>query len=389
MRTIDYDFGALNEIFAEGLNEGKLTSQQTRAIQRELNKFFKDSRCTNVFYTVNLSKPFFGMIVCPRLTGDIYEMLMGTENVRIYEYTIEIDSHLFNPVLGLTPKEITAMLLHEVGHVVNDSTPIDNARRYLDEYMTKHNSTVIMTDSVHYREILAYALRDFVVKDRSIFYTADVDEVLADDFVRAYGYGRYLESGMQKILNNNSKLYQGQINDRFATFTWTLDLYKHMQYRRIPALRTLTKIKGLTGSRIEKAEIENLMRRVSQIDDSALIQEASPFHQMATKVKARMRKMRIDNMKSLEDDYYEFNMRIRNVEDEDDALWLMRQINTRISLITDFIQSEDLSPSEKKQWQDSLDRFHRLRSDLSNTMTYKGKSYGIFVNYPDIQENRY
>jgi len=110
---------------------------------------------------------------------------------------------------------------------------------------------------------------------------------------------------------------------------------------------------------------------------------------LSSKIKSRMRKMRIENLKSLEDDYYEINMRIRNVEDEEDALYLMRQLNTRISIITDFIESEDLSPAERKRWQDSLDRFNRLRQDLSDTMVYKNKSYGLFVAYPDIQENRY
>lgn len=388
MRNSRYDFTAINTVFNEALDEGKLTSAHQRTLLRELNRFFSDSKCTAVYYTNNISKPFFGMIVCPSIEGDkIYEYLMGNDEIRLVNYTIEIDSHLFNPVLGLTGKEITAMLLHEVGHVVNDSTPIHNARQYLDEYLAKNNETIKMTDSYHYREILAYALKDFVSKDRSIFYTSNVDEVLADDFVRAYGYGSYLESAIQKVIRSNSKLYQGELNDRFTAFIWSIQLYKHMQYRRIPALRSLNKAKGLTGSRIEKAEIENLIRRINRIDDTALM-EAS-MSSIQSKIKNRMRQMRINNMKSLEDDYYEINMRIRNVEDEEDALYLMRQLNTRISLITDFIESEDLNSNERKRWQDTLDRFNRLRSDLSETLVYKSKNYGIFVAYPDIQENRY
>lgn len=388
MRKISYDFSSLDNVFAEGLSKGGLTNSQLRTIQRELNLFFKDSKCIDIYYTVNTSKPFFGMIVCPRIYGDkIYEYLMGNDNVRFSEYTIEIDSHLFNPLLGLRSREITAMLLHEVGHVVNDSTPIMNARKYLDEYMAKNNEVLKMSDSVHYKEILAYALKDFVSKDRSIFYTNDVDEVLADDFARAYGYGNALESAMQKVLASNSKLYQGQYDDKFSTFFWSLRLYRHMQYRRIPALKTLNRAKALTGSRIEKAEIENVIRRINRIDDSAL--NEAGVSNLSYKIKDRMKKMRINNLKSLEDDYYEINMRIRNVEDEDDALYLMRQLNTRISIISDFIESEDLNSSERKRWQDSLDRFTRLRSDLSDTMVYKNKNYGIFVAYPDIQENRY
>ena len=389
MRKSHYDFTSINNVFSEALSDGKMSASHQRTLVRELNRFFSDSKCMNVYYTENISKPFFGMIICPSIDDeDIYAYLMGTdESLRLTKYSVEIDSHLFNPVLGLTGKEITAILLHEIGHVVNDATPIINARRYLDEYLAKNNETLKMTDSYHYREILAYALKDFVSKDRSIFYTSNVDEVLADDFVRTYGYGAYLESGMNKILKSNSKLYQGEMNDKFTSFIWSIQLYKHMQYRRIPALRMLNKAKALTGSRIEKAEMENLIRRINRIDDDILME--SSLSNIHNKIKNRMRKMRIDNMRALEDDYYEINMRIRNVEDEDDALYLMRQLNTRISLVTDFIESEDLSSSERKRWQDCLDRFTRLRTDLSNTMVYKSKDYGIFVAYPDIQQDRY
>lgn len=388
MKHIDYDFGHINQIFAEALHDTKMSAKHCSDLKRELNKFFRDSNCTNVWYTNNVSKPFFGMIVCPQIRGDIYEYLMGNSNIRLTEYTIEIDSHLFNPILGLKPEEITAVLLHEVGHIVNDTTPIENARVYLNDYMAKNHDTLKLSDSQHYKEILAYALKDFCMKDRSIFYTADVDEVLADDFVRAYGYGMHLEHAMNKILSSSAKMYQGQTDDKFMVFIWTLDLYKHMGYRRVSALRTLNKMLALTGSKIEKAEIDNVIRRVNAIDDRSLL-EANFASQFANKIKNRMRKMRIDNMKALEDDYYELNMRIRNVADEDDALYLMRQINTRISLISDFIESEDLSPAEKKRWMDVNDRFMRMRDELSKSTSYANKNYGIFVAYPDIQENRY
>ena len=149
----------------------------------------------------------------------------------------------------------------------------------------------------------------------------------------------------------------------------------------------LGKAKALTGSRIEKAEIENVIRRINRIDDTALMEAVTD--KLTNKIKNRMKKMRIDTLRSLDDDYYEINMRIRNVEDEDDALYLMRQLNTRISLITDFIESEDLDIAGRKRWQTSLDRFTRLREELSNKMVYKNKSYGVFVAYPDIQDNRY
>ena len=395
MRKIKYDFTDMEDIFDSALGKTKMSSTDTMRLRKEINKFFSDSECTQVYFTDNSDKMFFGIIVSASINENrIYDYLMGVDDsndLRISRYSLEYDSHLFNPTLGLTAKELVAITLHEIGHVVNDLTPIENARKYLDEYMAKTGNRVSLatSESTDYKQVLAYALKDFISKDRSMFYTSDVDEILADDFARAYGYGPYLESAMEKILAKNAKLYSGSPDvDKFAVFLWTLELYKNMGTRRIPALRTLRRAKGLTGSRIEKMQMDALVRNIERIDDSVLIEGASD-NSLVLKIKSRMRKMRINTMKSLDDDYYEINMRIRNVEDEDDALYLMRQLNTRISLITDFIESEDLSSGERKEWQESLDRFKRLRADLSNTMVYKSKNYGIFVSYPDLVEDRY
>lgn len=389
MRKISYDFSTLENIFDGALARGDLKASDLSVIKRELNKFFKDSQCMQVYYTENTDKMFFGIIVNASIDADnIYEYLMGTKDIRISRYNLEYDSHLFNPTLGMTAREIMALTLHEIGHVVNDMTPIQHARQYLDEYLAKTGESVPMSQSYNYRDILAYALKDFIAKDRSAFYTRDTDEILADDFARSYGYGPALESAMGKIIAKNSKLYTGTDVDKFAVFTWTLGIYRHLGTRRIPAIRAINKAKALTGSRIEKMEMDNVLRRIVRIDDHVLIEGTSDGG-LINKIKSRMRKMRYDTMRSLEDDFYELNMRIRNVEDEDDALYLMRQLNTRISLIEDYVNSEDLSPTEAKRWNESLEKFKRIRDDLSSTLVYKGKSYGLFIPYPDIKPDNY
>ena len=384
MRSIHYDFRPFNDIYARIIAREKADLADLNNLKKELNKFFKDSKCTNVYYTDNTDKMFFGMNVAANIDADdIYDYLTGNEDVRIGSYMIELDSKLFNPLLGLSPEELTAITLHEVGHLINDTTPMVNARNYLTSYLTDNKETLSMSDSIHYKEILAYGLKDFLSKDRSIFYTTDEDEVLADEFVRGCGYDKYLDTAMKKIIRNNSKLYMDCDIAKFTTFAWTLRLYKGLRFRRVGAIKTLAKAKQLTASKIEQREMENVARRINRIDDASLLESTQD------KVKAKMRKMRYDSMRSLEDDYYELNMRIRNVEDEDDALYLMRQINTRLGIMEDYLNSEDLDEKEKKRWFDTIDKFKSLRDKLSKTIVYKSKTYGIYVNYPDIKDCTY
>lgn len=385
MRSIHYDFGPINEIFARMIVNTKADMSDLNNLKKELNKFFKDSKCKNVYYTENTDKMFFGMRVYATSIDpdEIYDYLTGNDNIRINEYIIEIDSKLLNPVMNLQPEELTAILLHEVGHLVNDNTPIKDARDYLNSYLADNSETLSISDSIHYKEILAYGLKDFLSKDRSFFYTANEEELLADDFVRGCGYDRYLDSGFKKVMASQSKLYVDSDISKFTTFAWTLRIYTGLRYRRVGALKTLAKAKQMTASKIEKMEMENVARRINRIDDDALLESVQD------KVKSKMRRMRYESMRSLEDDYYEINMRIRNVEDEDDALYLMRQINTRLGIMEDYLNSEDLDEKEKKRWWDTIERFKALRKKLADTTTYKSKTYGIYVNYPDIRDCTY
>ena len=384
MRSIKYDFTPINDIYARMIGKGKADLADLNNLKKELNKFFKDSKCTNIYYTENTDKMFFGMRVGANIDADdIYDYLTGDDRVRIGSYMLEIDSKLLDPLLGLTPEELTAVTLHEIGHMVNDTTPITDARNYLASYLADNKETLSMSNSIHYKEILAYGLKDFLAKDHSIFYTTNEDEILADDFVRGCGYDHFLDRAMKKIIKNNSKLYADADIGKFTAFAWSLRVYSGLRFRRVSALKTMARAKQMTASKIEKMEMENVARRINRIDDDALLEAATD------KIKAKMRKMRYDSMRSLEDDYYEINMRIRNVEDEDDALYLMRQINTRLGIMEDYLNSEDLDEKEKKRWWDTIDKFRDLREKLSKTTTYKSKTYGIYVNYPEIKDCNY
>ena len=382
MRTITYNFENMLNIYGLIIRNGKASISNLNDLKKELNKFFKDSECTNVYYTENVDKPFFGMCVFANITdGDnIYEYLMGNDNIRISSYMLEIDSKLFNPVMNLQPDELVAITLHEIGHLVNDSQSIVNARNYLASYLADNKEILSIPEKQNhrYKSILAYGLKDFLSKDRSIFYTSQYDEILADEFVRACGFGRALESAMDKISRNNLKLYIDSDISKFTAFAWSLRIYKGLKYRRVGALRTLARAKHLTASKIEQKEMERLAQNIRTIDDNELIEEAS------NPIKKKLRTMKYNTMRTLEDDFYELNMRIRNVEDEDDALYLMREINSRLSIIEDYINDGDLDENEKKRWFKTLDNFRTLRDKLSKSIVYKSKTYGIYVNYPDI-----
>lgn len=389
MTRIDYDFSTFLDVFNKMKLIGTPTSEDLRVIKDELNKFFKDSKCKEVLYTTNIDKMFFGIKLVPLIDADdIYEYLIEDEPSRLDTYVVELDSHLLDPILDLSAMELLSILIHEVGHLIGDSSPIENARKALDAYLTANKDHIKISQSIHYKELLAYGLKDYLSKAGSMFYINDPTEIMGDELAAAYGLSDALTSVYGKINKNNIKLYENSEISRFITFSWVLSVYKNLRIRRVGTIRTLNRAIQLTGSRLEKMEMENVIRRIKRIDDDSLL-EGSTMDTIRQKLKEKMRKARINNLRTIDNTFYELNMQVRNVEDENDALYLMRQINSSISVIDEYRNSVDCDEYEKEQWNKAMDKFSQLRDRLSKTVVYKNKNYGLFVNYPDIVENRY
>ena len=385
-KIIEYDFNEFCNTFQHMLSSEKASISDLRTLKSELNRFFKDSKCKEVIYTNNYDNMFFGMKIISMIKADeIYEYLMSKEPIRVGEYIVEIDSKLLDPVLGLTPTELMAILLHEVGHLVGNAQPIENARNVLNMYLAKNHEHLRYSQLIHYKEILAYGLKDYLSKTESIFYNSNASEIYADDLATAYGFNPELNSAYDKIWKNNIKLYENSEVSKFIIFKWTIDLYKNLKVRRISAIKTLEDSIRVTGSRLERMEMENVIRRIKRIDDSDILSEGA----IRDRLSEKMRKNRINNMRTIDSNYYELAMRVKNAEDEEDALYIMRQINDNISIIDSYINNKKCDEDEKNQWIDVIRRFQTLRDDLSKSTIYKYKNTGIYVNYPDIIENRY
>ena len=186
------------------------------------------------------------------------------------------------------------------------------------------------------------------------------------------------------------RLYENMEVSKFIVFSWALSIYKNLRIRRVGSLHVLARAKDLTGSRIEKMELDNIINRIKRIDDDTVITESSDMmNTIRAKIKEKMRKSRINTLKLIDGTFYELNLQVRNVEDEEDAMYLMRQINTNLAIIDEYRTSSDCDDYEKSRWDQAFAKFDALRERLSNSITYRTKNFGIYVDYPDIVENRY
>jgi hypothetical protein len=250
---IKYDFSNLLEACELVISNPERASSYQN-LRKELNKFFKDSKCTDIIYTRNDSL-FFGMCVYPVVSKlDVQMIVQDDGKYRFKNYVIEIDSKIFNPIIDITPNELLAMLLHEVGHIINDPNPVEQVRDAINVSLAKENTTLSIVDTVQYYQILAYGIKNTVRKMNSMFFIYRDGEVLADEFVMMCGFQDELNNVFRKLCKNGMKV-NDDVN-KLAALTWTLNLYKNVELRRIPALKLLRRASSITSSKLDKKEYE-------------------------------------------------------------------------------------------------------------------------------------
>lgn len=356
------------------------SSTMLNDLKKELNKFFTEAECLEIIYTKNTDKVFFGMCIMPLLTKEeVVNVVLSDEKINVTKYYLEIDSKLLQ--IGLTVDEFIAVLLHEIGHMVLGDTPIKIVRANIDKYFADKDEVIQYKDSINYVQLLSFAVTDTMQKMTSLMFK-DEEELVADAFCTACGYGEALISAQQKILNNLYGLSKGVKGPKLLILDWCFRLYTNVKYNRIPAIKTLEKSKNFTASELTKRQVQKTIEALNRIDTD--VQNEAAYLEESSKKNSFFGKLKNNGLKTLEDDYYEFKVRVKNANTEEEALYALRQINSRLSILEDYLSSDDIDEKEHERWYQVLEKYRELRSELAAKKVYNRKNYGIWYSYNDL-----
>ena len=122
----------------------------TRDLQMALNKFF-DAKCIHVFFTQNTDKLPFGVFCMPKIPAEkVIEVITTSQRLVVTQYYLELDSKLFSETLNLTTDELTAVIMHDIAELVNDSGPAEEVSNSIDKYLKDNHKVLKISDSLHY-----------------------------------------------------------------------------------------------------------------------------------------------------------------------------------------------------------------------------------------------
>ena len=150
-------------------------------------------------------------------------------------WTIEIDERiLVDSSLSFSEKELTAMLLHEIGHIVC-STSITNRISVILRYevaKTSLRNKMLLNNRI-FSSILSLPILDSCVSDGKRNRSSIKEEIKADKFVKSMGYQNELYSVLTKIANDKRYPKTNDINSKMSkTATFSLDVLDDINTRK-------------------------------------------------------------------------------------------------------------------------------------------------------------
>lgn len=374
MNNINYDWNGIFEA---------ISYKNPQILSEELNKFFSDLKCVEVRFTDNTDKEIFGIIVKP-MPLKVEEVFDYDLDLRFNKYSVEIDNKLFET---MDASEIGATIVYEVNKIVSKES-VDLFRDALLCYGALSAKVINQDNAFRYEKLFQLIMDDTVRAIRSIYRVNTKDNlIVADEFMKGIGLSENFDNAVEKINSINNKNMTNELCGKVISLQWYLDIINTADTNFRYIVITLQELLDFTASKLVKIGIVNAINELEPLTDSAKMMYTALTESASDKKKkmSLANQIKYSGLRSLEEDIFEYNMRIKNIENENEAILLMRQLSSRMEILDDYLRTEELSDTDRDRWQKVFDKYEKLRDDLSKKTVYKQKMYGLFVDYNALQ----
>lgn len=355
----------------------KMDKSRLEEICNSLNTLFEDAKCKEVIYTVNSDKLPFGIYIDPVISNyDLMNILFENNDIpfRVKEYRVEIDSKLF--MEGLSPEDITKMILHDVELML--SAEVADKLRSLITIYTASIDTISVKNSINANSILIYAIKDTLNKLSSSLYGKYDFKFAVDEMI----------DKISKVDYENISIYDNF--PKVIILQWAFMVYSDIKTNYAMIKSTLEEAKDLTGSVLIKDTIDKTIAAINRtgfelIDESVDLPKFIDKKNIPLNEVSIFKSLKTNGLRAIENDYYEYAILVKSASDENEAMYALRGINTRINILTDYIyNTPGMSDAERKHWEGVIQMYQDLRIKLTKKNIINKKSYGIWFDYSKL-----
>lgn len=399
---------AFSEIKSNRLGKHKEPLQK---IQRVLSR--KYNLKTDIVIIDNGNRDFFGMSIYPEVSAidimvdEIVEKRSKADTVlelwkNINSWHIEIDSRLLHdPILNANPAEITAVLLHEIGHTVYSNSIPARVHRIA--------SYALMRIPMSVKKIFTWSKAKRLVGvafieacSLPLYWTSSTkEEVEADRFAIKEGYGEYLSTFMTKLLEGRGNQYFNR-NDKEIdkeieiVMDWVITNTSELEFRKTKLNKSI-KDEMLRNPSIFTREYLISIRNDFFGNDGKTKYEELVTEQYVTKELDKYSNVlegfrdwldkRGKVKKIAQSDIDVIEIELNRIENEDDRLYVLDLVYDKLDVVT---LSLDLLNDAKQATRvqvskDTLvkqkDALNKIRKSVMD-LRLPPKQYGVLIKYP-------
>lgn len=342
-----------------------------------LKIFNISSVCNNVYFTKNVDNIMFGLVVQPVLENPTISILFGDDNVVIKNYNVELDSKLFDT--ELTDEEIAALLLYNVLHLLKDNV-VEQVRNIAAEYLTTHDEVVSGSVKDAKLKVLDFGIIDAMIQLTSSLQITREDQITDDPYLSIIDLGVVLPLAISKAyrtIPGCDSVVERQ--PRLNALDWCFRAYFDFKNERILAIHTLKKVSDTTASYIYKTMISNLIIVFNTVNTDNYYMESEMLNE------SLFANLKYNGLRGLENDLYEFMVRARNADTEDEVMYALKQINTRLSILDDYLSTTDPEKDRNyDRWEAVYTKYKAIRDEIAAKKVYNKRNYGIFIDYDKL-----
>lgn len=360
-------------------------------LKNALNKSLQNLHCFEVKYTPNFDKQFFGVYVTPSgIPADELskKLLKGYCDLdgeftpfSFNQYSLELDGKLLREFAFLSTEQLWSIIYAEIVTAC-DRRATEKLRNMIDSYIALTRTRICPDTVLSYPLLFDMMCRITIHNITSLFARYDVltmDEI--PQAIRDAGLESVYASALEALTTAGMK--PDEVDTSGVMMNWYFSNYMAFDNNRYVEFM-LRDSMSIEASSLVRNMCFNALKQITRVTAGDYNYYSVSVNE-AGKRKGLLYQMKRNGMKSIEEDLFEYNMRLRNVETQDDAILLMRQINSRMSILEDYLREEDMDEKDRERWEDCYKKYLELREALSKKTVYNKKMYGLFVDYNALQ----
>ena len=354
-----------------------------------LDSIFTDNKCIGVRYTLNTDKPFFGIRISPVISAaDTSIILVTDEPIKLVKYELEFDSKLFE--IGLDKSELAALTLFEISSMMDSPQIFDDLRSYIDYSIINGEDLASVRANVNAAQLIIFGIKDTMTKLSSVLYKTDED-VIANPVIAAAELGEAIISARGTIDSSITGASESMRTAKPVILQWMFIMYRDIKINAGVIKDVLTDARAFTASKLDIADIDKTLAALNRITDTIIVEskQEEPKDLIkfieSTNMRALVetslfKSLKKNGLRGIENDLYEYKLRVKNCIDPDEANVIMRSINSRIGILDDYLMNEQISEHDAKHWQGVANDYRDLRMELTKKKL-NTKQWGVFINY--------